>query len=134
MIYSTCIDGNSTYTCECMDGYIGYDCSLDIDPCDPNPYQNNGTCTNVLITAFECTCTEGYSGNNCSIDLTPCDPEPCNGGRCTDLGGGMRTCECSLPLYVDRTVINCVAQCPLFTFGNHTSAVCQPCELLLKIN
>jgi Notch-like protein len=125
-----CIDGNSTYTCECMDGYAGYNCSIDIDPCDPHPCQNNGTCTNISITVFECTCLEGYSGSTCNIDLTPCEPDRCNGGICIDYSGGVYTCECSLPYYLDTlsAVISCVAQCPLLTFGNHTSGQCQPCK------
>jgi hypothetical protein len=24
----------------------------------------------------------------------------------------------------------CIAQCPLFTFGNHTTGYCQPCKLI----
>lgn len=36
---------------------------------------------------------------------------------------------CDVPLYFDAGTNNCVRQCPLFTFGNHTVAECQPCEL-----
>jgi hypothetical protein len=125
-----CVDGNSTYTCECMDGYAGYDCSLDIDPCDPHPCQNGGNCVNISITTFECTCPEGYTGNACEIDLTPCDPHPCGNGNCTKLDGGVYMCECSPPYSLDARINSCrFYTCPLFTFRNQTTQLCQPCKL-----
>ena len=33
------------YTCECVDGYKGNNCEMDINECDSNPCQNGGTCT-----------------------------------------------------------------------------------------
>ena len=131
---SACIDGNSTYTCECIDGYAGHDCSLDIDPCDPEPCQNGGTCVNISITTFECTCPEGYSGNICDIDLTPCDPHPCGNGNCTELDGGAYMCECSPPYYLDTEINSCSDQCPLFTFRNQTTQLCQPCKNNIEVH
>ena len=39
------------------------------DPCDPNPCQNNGTCTAVpdVIGQFTCTCLIDFTGDNCEI-------------------------------------------------------------------
>ena len=32
------------YTCSCVAGYTGTDCSVDINECDSSPCQNEGTC------------------------------------------------------------------------------------------
>ena len=111
-----------------MDGYAGYDCSLDIDPCDPYPCENGGTCVNISIATFECACPEGYTGSTCGVDLTPCDPHPCGNGNCTELDGGAYMCECSPPYYLDPEINSCSDRCPIFTFRNHTTELCQPCK------
>ena len=117
----------------CATGFTGYNCSEDINECEPNPCQNGGNCTNFLNGNFTCECPSGYSGDICSTDLTPCDPQPCGGGgTCNDLGEGAYSCDCSLPLYWDSTSNSCIAQCPLFTFGNHTLAQCQPCKSIIN--
>lgn len=37
----------------------------DIDDCESQPCQNNGTCTN-MINDYLCHCTVGFNGRNCS--------------------------------------------------------------------
>ena len=39
--------------------------------------------------------------------------------------------ECPVPLFWDTINSSCVTQCPLFSFGNHTLAQCQPCKYTL---
>ena len=71
--------------CECSTGYTGVDCITNIDNCDPNPCENNGTCTD-LVDDFFCRCLPGYAGEVCAININDCDPNPCkNNGTCTDL-------------------------------------------------
>ena len=36
----------------------------DINECDANPCQNNGTCYNTM-GSFTCTCATGYDGDTC---------------------------------------------------------------------
>ena len=36
----------------------------DINECDPNPCQNEGTCVDG-IDSYTCTCVAGYTGINC---------------------------------------------------------------------
>ena len=37
---------------------------LDINECERNPCQNNGTCTDK-INNYECQCEKGYEGKDC---------------------------------------------------------------------
>ena len=37
---------------------------LDIDDCNPDPCQNNGTCTD-LVNDYQCDCVSGFNGTNC---------------------------------------------------------------------
>lgn len=32
------------FKCECVDGYSGHRCEVNIDECAPRPCQNGGTC------------------------------------------------------------------------------------------
>ena len=32
-----CVDGVDSYTCQCQNGYTGYDCDVDIDDCQSFP-------------------------------------------------------------------------------------------------
>uniref|UniRef100_A0A1I8J7K6 EGF-like domain-containing protein n=1 Tax=Macrostomum lignano TaxID=282301 RepID=A0A1I8J7K6_9PLAT len=72
-----CIDGNSTYTCNCSKtDFSGPNCTNPINDCQPNPCVNNGTCVDGLRN-FTCQCLAGFSGRNCSIDHPDCIPNPC---------------------------------------------------------
>ena len=51
----------------------------------------------------------------------------------TNCNASLNCTACELPLYLDRQSNSCVRQCPLFTFGNHTTEQCQPCKLYIKL-
>ena len=36
-VIGACIDHVNNYTCQCDDGYTGYDCNVDIDECQSSP-------------------------------------------------------------------------------------------------
>ena len=46
---ATCTnEGTNDYTCECVAGFTGKNCSTNIDECSPNPCLNGGTCTDGI--------------------------------------------------------------------------------------
>lgn len=73
----TCIGPN---TCQCFEGWKGYDCSIPI--CKQN-CKHNGNCTLPDI----CTCEKGWSGYDCSI---PRCSQDCVHGNCI----APDTCQC----------------------------------------
>ena len=38
-----------------------------LDPCSPNPCQNDGTCSGNSY-GFTCSCASGYTGDDCSTN------------------------------------------------------------------
>jgi len=64
------------------------------DDCDPNPCENNGTCTDGE-NSFTCDCVDGFTGDTCETDIDECLSFPClNGGTCSD-GINSFTCNCT---------------------------------------
>ena len=78
-----CVDG----TCDCPEGFGGFNCETSLDPCEGVICFNNGTCIDG-----SCICPNGYTGEFCE---TPPVVDPClglnclNGGNCID-----GTCNC----------------------------------------
>ncbi|KAI8488819.1 hypothetical protein Bbelb_333370, partial [Branchiostoma belcheri] len=87
----TCQDGENDYTCTCVAGYDGKNCSNNINDCNPDPCQN-GTCQDGE-NDYTCTCVAGYDGKNCSNNINDCNPDPCQNGTCQD-GENDYTCTC----------------------------------------
>lgn len=59
-------------------------CKTNIDECESNPCQFNGTCIDG-INGYNCSCIPGITGDNCEINIDDCDPNPCGPGQCIDL-------------------------------------------------
>lgn len=94
----TCTPSGSSYTCTCVAGYGGPQCTVDVNDCAPNPCQNGGTCTDGLDT-FTCQCAPGWSGTSCATNVNECASSPCrHGGSCVDGVNSFR-CSCVEPYY-----------------------------------
>jgi len=79
----TCLENHETRVCECLTGYNGTNCELNIDECQPNPCVN-GSCED-LIGDYKCHCTLGFEGKNCETNIDDCSEDKCqNGGACVD--------------------------------------------------
>ncbi|XP_035679049.1 neurogenic locus notch homolog protein 1-like [Branchiostoma floridae] len=88
----TCSDRINAYLCQCLDGFLGDNCEIDIDECSSSPCVN-GTCTDG-IDGYTCVCTPGFTGEDCSTDIDDCEVNPCsNGAECID-GVNLFRCNC----------------------------------------
>ncbi|XP_074496791.1 protocadherin Fat 4-like [Sebastes fasciatus] len=81
------------FNCTCPAGFTGTLCENDIDECEVNPCENEGTCVNTA-GSFYCHCQSGFSGFFCSTDVDECLKVKCqNGGTCTPTQDGYH-CHC----------------------------------------
>ncbi|XP_041369439.1 protein crumbs-like isoform X2 [Gigantopelta aegis] len=75
----------SGYLCECVLGFKGFDCEINIDDCENSTCEHGATCLDGINT-YTCACAPGYTGVRCQTEINECDIRPChNGATCTDL-------------------------------------------------
>nr|XP_054763787.1 fibropellin-3-like [Lytechinus pictus] len=70
---STCTNVGTGFECECLPGFFGTLCDMDINECATFPCQNGGTCINE-VAGHSCVCQYGYTGATCE-EYTLCDLE-----------------------------------------------------------
>ena len=58
-------DRVADYTCQCLAGYSGRNCSIDIDDCAGVQCPGNSTCIDS-VDSFTCVCNHGFEGENCT--------------------------------------------------------------------
>ena len=87
----SCVDLNSTYRCDCNEGFTGSFCETKIEGCSAKPCIN-GVCIQSFL-GFSCECLRGCKGPLCDEKVNLCDPNPCsNRGVCHD----GYVCECRI--------------------------------------
>nr|XP_054751646.1 fibropellin-1-like [Lytechinus pictus] len=97
-----CNPSGSSFSCSCLQGFVGDVCQHD-DPCEPvNPCQNSGTCNPTTDgTSFTCACILFWGGSTCT-DPLGCDNVDCqNGGTCNidSVSGNFDSCVCTPEYY-----------------------------------
>lgn len=96
------------FNCSCAPGYTGFICETDIDDCEMNPCENDGTCLvsafifneiktglvivclyssaafQDLVNDYRCLCPGGWAGKSCDMNIQECELlQPChNGATC----------------------------------------------------
>ncbi|XP_078054867.1 neurocan core protein [Mustelus asterias] len=68
----TCLSNRTIYTCNCVPGFTGENCEIDIDECHSSPCENGATCVDG-INSFTCLCLPSYAGRLCEEDTEGCD-------------------------------------------------------------
>lgn len=58
-----CINTEGSFHCECLKGYTGPRCEMDINECHSNPCQNDATCLDK-IGGFTCLCMPGEGSSD----------------------------------------------------------------------
>lgn len=53
-----CINTLGSFECQCLQGYTGPRCEIDVNECISNPCQNDATCLDQ-IGEFQCICMPG---------------------------------------------------------------------------
>jgi len=56
--------GVMLYRCECLPGYAGDLCQLDVNECESAPCLNGATCLDMPAN-YSCICPPAYSGHHC---------------------------------------------------------------------
>ena len=59
---STCDDIWNAYECDCLPGFEGRYCGIDINECIGHACKNNATCVDDIAN-YTCTCMDGYTGD-----------------------------------------------------------------------
>ncbi|CAJ0952749.1 unnamed protein product, partial [Mesorhabditis belari] len=79
---SNSTDGDFWYTCTCLPGYTGSDCSTKLF-CASSPCQYGSKCDEKDDhSGYTCDCLSLYTGTNCEIP-NMCASSPCKHGNCS---------------------------------------------------
>lgn len=115
-----CVDHDTYYTCECLPGFKGENCTMNVDDCEnhmcqvssqeiarnvlTSRFQNGGTCIDG-INDYKCKCDGDFSGKFCEItalvammypQTSPCQHHDCVHGVCFQPSGSNDyLCKCA---------------------------------------
>ncbi|XP_070201910.1 uncharacterized protein [Littorina saxatilis] len=127
-----CLDYYRGYSCVCLPGYYGVNCTEGQTNCASYPCRHGGTCTDSGSSYF-CTCVDGFEGPTCERLRDFCSSGPCaNGGTCvnTDTGtvcncqAGYRGDRCELPYNMCSVANPCTVSGSVCTTDTNNKATC----------
>ena len=58
----------NSFVCECLSGFTGIQCEINIDDCSSNICMNNASCIDG-VHYYSCLCAENYTGTFCEIEM-----------------------------------------------------------------
>lgn len=92
---ATCTNTHGAFSCICVNGWTGPDCSQNIDDCVDAACFNGATCIDG-VGSFYCRCTPGKTGLLCHLD-DACTSNPCHADAICDTSpiNGSFTCSCA---------------------------------------
>lgn len=92
---ATCTNSHGGYSCICVNGWTGADCSVNIDDCVDAACFNGATCIDG-VGSFNCRCTPGKTGLLCHLD-DACTSHPCHADAICETSpiDGSYTCSCA---------------------------------------
>ncbi|PAA58285.1 hypothetical protein BOX15_Mlig012765g1 [Macrostomum lignano] len=100
--------------CQCPNGWIGANCSVDLNECESSPCRNGGICTNQLNRKFRCDCADGFVGVQCEF------ADPCLSRKCAEGA----TCSVRYPNWTER-----ICTCPPGYTGDDCSEDVDECSV-----
>ena len=70
------------FRCNCLAGYTGQLCELNINDCSSLPCGSNADCIDGA-NFFQCACHYGFTGQYCNVRVLGCSSGPCqNNAEC----------------------------------------------------
>ncbi|CAI5455806.1 unnamed protein product [Caenorhabditis angaria] len=100
-IYSTCLNGATCVDawnkrkCQCLPGFGGDNCEININECQFMDCGKHGYCSDSINRA-KCVCDQGFSGDYCQISDDECEGIKChNSGRCVKNDNNAVYCKCT---------------------------------------
>lgn len=110
-----CINTQGSFQCQCLQGYSGPRCEIDVNECLSNPCQNDATCLDQ-IGEFQCICMPGmWAGSS----VAPVCVAPLGAGCRQGKAPGAREQQLSIDLHSEPGVgalkrnVLCSAQHPI---------------------
>ncbi|KAK0403298.1 hypothetical protein QR680_016845 [Steinernema hermaphroditum] len=117
---SECLDlSESSFSCQCRDGFEGLLCGVPIDNCVGNACQHGALCISNG-TSYSCECATGFEGEFCENPVDTCGRlSPCVHGTCKNVWNGF-LCECA-PGYEGARCDVSVDECARFPCMNNAT-------------
>ncbi|KAK1801162.1 hypothetical protein P4O66_022669 [Electrophorus voltai] len=114
----TCSNTVGGYSCVCVNGWSGLDCSENIDDCALHPCLT-GVCQD-RVASFFCSCPFGKTGLLCHVD-DACISNPCRAGSQCDTNpvNGKFNCNCPSG-YKGNTCNDDIDECTIGEGRRHT--------------